>query len=243
MVKTRSSAAAARSAASAKTPAAQRLPLELWLAILDEADYCDLKRLGRVCKKLKRITACPSRSPPVPGAADDHALPPAQDHPHFAVALFKQGPSDEPLDEDEDAEIHPLLERTNCVFPSLRPTQWRRRDEAERAQEARQALQYKAVDEYATSPACTKMVLDMDTPPTTWTFERVDGITIRDVLEELDEFWQLEPVDMGDDAWIGYQTHFRALELCNGNVWNGWYGAMVQRDGSVVLNVNDYTVD
>lgn len=94
------------------------------------------------------------------------------------------------------------------------------------------AWDFSACDEFATSPACAELVLNMF--PDAWLGHREEpvtrskGLTVRDVLEEVAEYW-----DSGPGAGSAY------MELCE-HAFTGWMFPKVLKDGTVYLQAAGY---
>ncbi|GAA5933909.1 hypothetical protein JCM3775_000321 [Rhodotorula graminis] len=171
------------------TPLALRLPDELWLLILAEVDYCALKQAQMICKKVQRLI---------------------QDK-RLDAQLFRLGPVDGKLEVGMSFELHPHVERLDPVA--------RARWLLVLAKEARKRRpwrytpwSYPALDDYITSPACTRLKVrvaptmlygDDENEHTFVVLERRDGVTVFDVFKALGEWYDTRAPRYVTDA-AGY---------------------------------------
>lgn len=118
----------------------------------------------------------------------------------------------------------------------------------------RSPIIYKAVNEYATSPASTEISLNFDVTGTY--VQNPEGVTVKDLLEAVAVMWaspdpEMEYLDEDEfDEFYEYggqsdsREHKSILYLftCNDGhcVWAGWAEARVPRDGLVQLSVAGY---
>ncbi|GAA5853044.1 hypothetical protein JCM9279_003792 [Rhodotorula babjevae] len=175
-----------------------QLPTELLLMILGEFDYHGLQRVRRVCKAFDTLVKDPK----------------------FDRVLFRQGV--EPLKPGQKIMLHPLLDLVDCMWVT-----------ATRARllyayhDMRNVYDLSACDEFATSPACAELVLNV--LPDTWPGQGDElvtsgaGLTVRDVLKAVAEYW-----DAGPGAGSVYMEH------CE-HAFTGWHYPMVLEGGRVFL--------
>jgi len=132
-----------------------------------------------------------------------------------------------------DVTIHPLLHLIDCLIKRKSSVQ-----HASLMKSGRLAFRYAAVDEYATSPSCRTMYLDVGVPQCVW-IDEPDGITVRHVLTSLGGFWGSRPprsyftdVYGGDgrdydDTWDFMEWW---LTLSDMPEWQGWASAGIEVD-------------
>ncbi|KPV71976.1 uncharacterized protein RHOBADRAFT_56119 [Rhodotorula graminis WP1] len=172
-----------------------QLPAELLLMILGQLDYFDLKRVRRVCKAFDTLVKDPK----------------------FDRVLFRQGVK--PLKPGQKVALHPILDLVDCMWVTA--TTATLMDLANL-----NVYEVPACDEFATAPACAALVLNMFD---TW-YGRGEqlvtsdvGLTVRDILHELAEYWETGP-----------GAHSLVMEQ-GGHAFAGWRHPIVLKDGTVCL--------
>ncbi|KPV72468.1 uncharacterized protein RHOBADRAFT_46921 [Rhodotorula graminis WP1] len=207
-------------AAAAGAPRSSSLPDELWLKILGDLDYSGLQKAAQLCKKFKGFLQDPS----------------------FDDALFRAQPPKE-LAVGMEVIIHPLLHGTDCLFEGKHAVT---RACFVKGGRERTAFRYKAVDDFATSPSCCLMYLDVGLFQCVRIID-TNGITVRRVLKGLGRFWGSRPpewyvaevfggwCDDEDEDELEDVT-WRSM-LDGYDMWTGWEKAGVETDDDGVLSV------
>ncbi|BGP33819.1 hypothetical protein JCM10296v2_005624 [Rhodotorula toruloides] len=148
-----------------------RLPEELQLEVLSNLDYCQLMRVAAVSKKLRGFTQSK----------------------RFDSIMFRESPRDGLLREDRRIELHPFLQDVDFFGSDAECATysgWR---------DDYKVFKYDAVNQYATSPACTRLSFDFETGD--YFYQAVDdpgiltvpsGITAKDALIFLITFWRCQ---------------------------------------------------
>ncbi|KAK4330093.1 Salivary gland secretion 1 [Rhodotorula toruloides] len=203
--------------APVKEPAASRAPDELWFLILDELDYIGLHRMAGVPKRLARL---------VKDTRFDDRL--------FRTKAPKR------LKPGTMVAIHPLLHETVCIFADKKPVTYA---DIERDSE-RTAFDYPAAEEFATHPACSVMLVHLNTSKALPVTDR-NGVKVKRLLQRLSCYWNAKPpldirytvasqLEMDPDkvGWIDTLG-----DHCG---WTGWEFGKVEDDGSVHLHANWY---
>lgn len=161
------------------------LPDELWINILLQLDYFQLKKVTRVSKMFKRfIQVRPSRLPSLPNSIDL-----VSQDPEFDKVLFRAPPPSPPLPEGESLTVHPVLEATECIVYDLT----RHYVYGEKKVQVLVKDLSHLLDETATSPASAALIICLPASGTPRTLHRKAGVTINDVLVELERFWNSKP--------------------------------------------------
>ncbi|GAA6033795.1 hypothetical protein JCM8097_000345 [Rhodosporidiobolus ruineniae] len=160
---------------SPATSPALALPNEVWLAIFrrKELSYFDLKRLSRVCKRFHGFEQSKS--------LDD--------------LLFRSPPPPLGLHKDTPVVFHPALDKANlvCTTPAeatvfLTRPNGTGKDGADF--EAVPIVDYPCADEYATSPAATKVSFYAGGKPI---IQNKAGVMVRDVVHRAAKMWSSTP--------------------------------------------------
>ncbi|BGP41858.1 hypothetical protein JCM10449v2_005852 [Rhodotorula kratochvilovae] len=162
-----------RSEAASATPApptALALPDEVWLLIADNLAYGSLKSLERTCKRLNKLTK-------------DKSLD---------RVLFRTKAVKSKLAPGTHIELHPMLEAIECADINLSMRIFRRDDDDNTSEQTFNPYSLAAVDEFATSPACSKIHLSMlaDFQVQDVRVIRAGGVTVRTLFHEMEAFWQ-----------------------------------------------------
>ncbi|GAA5839791.1 hypothetical protein JCM5353_003764 [Sporobolomyces roseus] len=144
------------------------LPDELWIQVLLELDYFQLKKASRICKKLKRII---------------------QDS-KFDKVLFRAVPPSPALRRGDRVTIHPALGNTECIVHAFdgHPIY------SEKGNEHFLKDIPHLLNETATSPASAVIQMILLATERPHTLHRQTGVTIGDGLEELTRFWNSKPM-------------------------------------------------
>ncbi|GAA5960665.1 hypothetical protein JCM3765_005894, partial [Sporobolomyces pararoseus] len=169
-------------------PRSLELPNDVWTRILKSLEYKDLKKASRICKHLQKIIA-------------------GKD---FDAALFRAGPAKPQLVEGERLKIHPMLEKTDCVFKDWESAEILHQGVGEKDYKVYFPKDYPSIlDEYATSPASSLVILHMNGGPPSKPFSRKKGVKVIDVLKWLGKYWT--PVNF--DRTLGDHRFFEGWEM------------------------------
>ncbi|BGO93370.1 hypothetical protein NBRC10512_005537 [Rhodotorula toruloides] len=205
------------SEAPVKEPAASRAPDEVWYLILDELDYIGLHRMAGVAKRFQKL---------VKDTRFDDRL--------FRTKAPKR------LKPGTLVAIHPLLNETICIFTDKKPVTYA---DIDRNSE-RTAFDYPAAEEFATNPACSVMLVHLNTSKALPVTDR-NGVKVKRLLQRLSWYWNAKPpldirytvasqleLDPEKVGWIDTLG-----DRCG---WAGWEFGKVEDDGSVHLHANWY---
>ncbi|GAA6002854.1 hypothetical protein JCM10207_001868 [Rhodosporidiobolus poonsookiae] len=193
---------------------ALRLPVELWLDILSHLDYVQLHKARRICKKFKELVQ----------------------HSSLDARLFRRKPVK--LKPNARLRLHPILDRIEGIIWEPRRALIHRYIEGDDNEELDwNAFDYPATQDFATSPACRRMVVFLDQGGST-EVENENGITVLDFLTELSEYWT-----GSSEARLPGQTRDWSKAprgavdwLVDKNGWTGWAsGPWMRDDGFVQL--------
>ncbi|GAA5853046.1 hypothetical protein JCM9279_003793 [Rhodotorula babjevae] len=158
-------------------PLALRLPDEVWLLILIKLDYCALKRAQRICKKVQRLI-------------QDKSLD---------GKLFRLGPVDDEPKVGTSFELHPFLKRLDPTSDSGLRTVDPHFSTSSPSHSTTQS--YPAMTDFATSPACTRLMIlvdrdracsDYESADSHVALERGDGVRVGQVFEALGKWMARE---------------------------------------------------
>lgn len=136
--------------------------------------------------------------------------------------------------------IHPLLNETICIFTDKKPVTYA---DIDRNSE-RTAFDYPAAEEFATNPACSVMLVHLNTSKALPVTDR-NGVKVKRLLQRLSWYWNAKPpldirytvasqleLDPEKVGWIDTLG-----DRCG---WAGWEFGKVEDDGSVHLHANWY---
>ena len=157
--------------------------------------------------------------------------------PHYALRLFVKPPTGH-LQLGMELGIHPMLDRLDLI----------RCEDTDTARflyprHHLNPFDYPAADEFATAPACTKIEIVMSDEYECGTVICQSGITVRQVLKHVLEYWNAPVTDDVADE-VRKEFDLRTDYPIKKRTWNnwkefdlydGWKYAKVQADGVTVL--------
>ncbi|GAA5900479.1 hypothetical protein JCM5296_001558 [Sporobolomyces johnsonii] len=158
-------------AALGSTPAALRLPDELWLDILTQRGltYGHLRKAGRICKRLQRLLQSEE----------------------LDALLFRQGPPSPPLVQGSKLKVHPMLELTECVFTDFSKALMF--CPGPDGPDDKHCIDYpRTLNEFATAPASS--IINIQFPVgRAFSISGKNGVKLKQVLVHIGKFWSKKP--------------------------------------------------
>ncbi|GEM10248.1 salivary gland secretion 1 [Rhodotorula toruloides] len=201
---------------------------EVWHLILEELDY--------IGASFSLSSSCP-RSPPHHARAAVHVAP--EQDARLDDRLFRTK-APKRLKPGTIVAIHPILDETICIFSDKKPVAYAdiNRDSG------RTVFAYPAAEEFATNPACSVMLVHLNTSKPLPVTDR-NGVKVKRLLQRLSWYWNAKPpliiryavasnLEMDPDkvGWID--------TLGNHCGWAGWEFGKVEEDRFVHVHANWY---
>ncbi|GAA5825351.1 hypothetical protein JCM11251_006947 [Rhodosporidiobolus azoricus] len=190
---------------------------EIWTNLLAMMSYGGLRTMERVTKCIRKLI----------------------EGDKFDEILFRVQPTKRRLTKDDKLTIHPMLDAVDCV--NITTTKARiLSSDAEDEITYFNAYEYPACDEFATQPACTQMIIDINMGKSVSVADR-NGIKNRRIFKALGMFWNKKApthlIRFAVEA-MGVKPEEAKMAHCLGDqrFFEGWQSATVQSsDGTVEL--------
>ncbi|GAA6054514.1 hypothetical protein JCM3770_005823 [Rhodotorula araucariae] len=197
------------------------LPDEVWLLVASNLAYRSLKSLGRVCKRFNKLL-------------EDKSLD---------RAVFRTKADKKKLPPSAQVELHPMLRAIEWADVD-RPMQifrLRRDEEDDSFEQLFDPYSLAAIDEFATSPACSKISL-----PILPEFEKdvhviqAGGVTIRSLFKKMEALWDktangVACCEAGTSYGKGHSYGSLWASAAYGLDGKVWSEPKVGKDGAITL--------